>query len=112
MSNKPVYQLSVRQILLLAFASALIAIGATALIFTLGKYWQSSDRSGISFAESAPPAISDPSAVSDEENSIEIYKAVSPGVAYITSTSVQQDMWGDVEEGRGTGSGSVIDNQG
>ena len=112
MSNKPVYQLSVRQILLLAFASALIAIGATALIYTLGHYWQSSDPSGVSFAESAPAGISDPSAVSDEQNSIEVYKSVSPGVAFISTTSYQQDMLGFVEEGRGNGSGSVIDAEG
>ncbi|HEX2639504.1 MAG TPA: trypsin-like peptidase domain-containing protein [Pyrinomonadaceae bacterium] len=111
MSNKPVYQLSVRQILLLAFASALIAIGATALIFTLSHYWHS-DPSGVSFAETAPAGISDPSAVSDEQNSIEVYKSVSPGVAFISTTSYQQDMWGDVEEGRGNGSGSVIDAEG
>ena len=111
MSNKPVYQLSVRQILLLAFASALIAIGATALIFTLGR-WHSSDPSAVSLAEAAPAGISDPSAVSDEQNSIEVYKAVSPGVAFISTTSYQQDMWGDVEEGRGNGSGSVIDAEG
>jgi S1-C subfamily serine protease len=98
--------------LLLAFASALIAIGATALIFTLGHYWHSSDPSGVSFAESVPAGISDPSAVSDEQNSIEVYKAVSPGVAFINTTSYQQDMWGDVEEGRGNGSGSVIDAEG
>jgi hypothetical protein len=91
MSNKPVYQLSVRQILLLAFASALIAIGATALILTLGQYWHSSDPSGVSFAESAPAGISDPSAVSDEQNSIEVYKSVSPGVATTTSSKGQRN---------------------
>lgn len=113
MSNKSVYQLSARQLLLLALASALIAVGATALLYTVGNYWQNKDSSGRVFAESAPPAgISDPSAVTDEQNSIEVYKSISPGVAFINTTSYTQDFWGDVQEGQGTGSGSIIDNEG
>ncbi|MFL6466894.1 MAG: S1C family serine protease [Pyrinomonadaceae bacterium] len=113
MTNKPVYQLSARQLLLLAFAAALIAVGATALVFTIGNLWNS-DSSSTSFAEAAPvPAgISDPSQVTDEQNSIEVYKAVSPGVAFINTTSYSQDMWGDTQEGKGNGSGSVIDAEG
>jgi putative serine protease PepD len=113
MSNKVVYQLSARQLLLLAIASALIAIGATALAYNLGKFWPGGDPSNTAFAESSPPAgISDPSTVTDEQNSIEVYKAVSPGVAFISTTSYVQDLWGDTEEGKGNGSGSVIDNEG
>lgn len=114
MTSKPVYQLSARQLLLLAFAAALIAVGATALVFSLAKFWNS-ESSGTSYAESAaeaPAGISDPSQVSDEQNSIEVYKAVSPGVAFINTTSYAQDMWGDVQEGKGNGSGSVIDTNG
>ncbi len=111
MSNKSVYQLSARQILLLAFASAIIAVGATALLYGLNNLWQS-DPSSITLAEQAPVGISDPSTVTDEQNSIEVYKAVSPGVAFINTTSYTQDWWGDVQEGRGNGSGSVIDANG
>jgi putative serine protease PepD len=50
--------------------------------------------------------------VTDEQNSIEVYKSVSPGVAFINTTSYTQDFWGDVNEGKGNGSGSVIDNNG
>jgi S1-C subfamily serine protease len=111
MSNRSVYQLSARQIWLLALASALIAVGATALVYALSSYLRN-DPSGFSFAESSPKGISDPSAVSDEQNSIEVYKAISPGVAFISTTSYTQDFWGQVEEGKGNGSGSVIDNNG
>ena len=113
MKKNSVYQLSARQILLLAFASALIAVGATALLYNLGRFFQVKDAA-VAFAEQAPaPAnISDPSAVSDEQNSIEIYKAISPGVAFINTTSYQQNWWGDVQEGKGNGSGSVIDTNG
>jgi len=112
MNKKSVYQLSARQLLVLAFASALIAVGATALIYSLSRFWQERDNSTVSFAEQAPANISDPSAVSDEQNNIEIYKAVSPGVAFINTTSYSQDWWGNEQEGKGNGSGSVIDANG
>ena len=104
--------MSARQIVLLAFASALIAVGATALLYNLGKFWSKDGASPIAFAEDAPRGISDPSAVTDETNNIEVYKAISPGVAFINTTSYTQGFWGDVEEGKGNGSGSVIDANG
>lgn len=112
MANKAVYQMSAKQILTLAFAAALIAVGATALLFTLKDNWGSVGGSPVTFAEEAPAGISDPSQVSDEQNSIEVYRTVSPGVAFINTTSVRQDFWGGTQEGRGNGSGSLIDNQG
>jgi S1-C subfamily serine protease len=113
MTNKPVYQVSARQLILLAFATAIMAVGATALLYTIGSYWNSSG-SASPLAESAavPAGISDPSQVSDEQNSIEVYKAIAPGVAFINTTSYRQDGWGDVQEGKGNGSGSVIDTNG
>ena len=112
MNSKPVYQLTARQVILLGITTALIAIGATALAYTLANYWRQVDTSAVSFAESAPVGISDPSTVTDEQNSIEVYKTMSPGVAFISTTSFQQDWLGGVQEGKGNGSGSVIDNQG
>src|SRR2546423_630809 len=113
MSNRTVYQLSARQILLLAIASALIAVGVTALLYNVGKLWPGGDPSTRTFAEAQPPAgISDPTTVSDEQNNIEVYKVVAPGVAFISTTSYVQDFWGDTEEGKGNGSGSVIDADG
>ncbi|MBL8182855.1 MAG: trypsin-like peptidase domain-containing protein [Blastocatellia bacterium] len=113
MSKTSVYQLSGKQLILLAFASALIAVGATALIYNYGRTLLTKNGADTTFAEQAPPAtISDPNSVSDEQNNIEVYKAISPGVAFINTTTYQQDFWGDVSEGRGNGSGSVIDNNG
>jgi len=106
------YQLSARQILLLAFASALIAVGAVVLVYNVGRFWQEKGDSTVALAEATPSGISDPSTVSDEQNNIEIYKAVSPGVAFISTTSYSQDFFGGVEEGKGNGSGSVIDANG
>ena len=113
MINKPVYQLSARQLILLAFATALIAVGATALLFTISSYWHNTGgASPLTETAAVPAGISDPAQVSDEQNSIEVYKTMAPGVAFINTTSVRQDAWGDTQEGRGNGSGSVIDSQG
>ncbi len=111
MAKNNVYQMSARQVILLAFASALLAVGVTALVYNFGKFWTSSSNPEA-FAESAPAGISDPSAVSDEQNNIEVYRSLSPGVAFINTTSVTQDFWGDTQEGKGSGSGSVIDGNG
>ena len=112
MTRNSVYQLSGRQILLLAFSSALIAVGATALLYNYGKIWNSDNGPAIALAEDAPRNISEPSQVTDEQNSIEVYKAIAPGVAFINTTSYTQDWWGDVQEGKGNGSGSMIDTNG
>ncbi|MCW5962001.1 MAG: trypsin-like peptidase domain-containing protein [Pyrinomonadaceae bacterium] len=112
MANKTVFQINTRQILVIALISALAAALVTALLFNFGVLWRSNNGS-IALAEQAPPAdLSDPATVSDEQNNIEIYRALSPGVAFITSTTYRADFWGGVEEGQGSGSGSVIDNQG
>ena len=113
MSQKALYQLSARQILLLAFASALIAVGAVLFVNNLGTMFQSKNVN-VTLAEENPAAsISEPSTVSDEQNSIEVYKSLASGVAFITSTSYQGDMYGGSrEDARGSGSGSVIDANG
>lgn len=112
MNTKPVYQLTARQVILLGVTTALIAVGAVALVYAIATYWRQLDNSSVSFAEAVPAGISDPSAVTDEQNSIEVYKSISPGVAFISTTSYQQDWWGGTQEGKGNGSGSVIDTQG
>jgi S1-C subfamily serine protease len=112
MSRNSVYQLSARQIIALAFVSAVLAVAITSLVYSIGFIWNWGSGSPTALADPAPPAISDPSVVSDEQNSIEVYRAASPGVAFINTTSIRQDWWGDVQEGRGNGSGSVIDSEG
>ena len=106
------YQMSARQVVLLAFATALVAIVVTALLFSLNSFWQNRGGNSFAFAEEGPKGISDPSAVTDEQNSIEVYKGISPGVAFINTTSYTSDFWGGVQEGKGNGSGSVIDSNG
>jgi putative serine protease PepD len=56
------------------------------------------------------PVIADPSVASDEQNNIEIYRAASPGVVNITRLGYGSSLLGIYPEG--SGSGSVIDEQG
>lgn len=113
MAKNSIYQITGRQIILLAFSSALIAVGATALVYNYSSLWNPDTGAvNTTLEESSIPAgISDPQTVSDEQNSIEVYKTVSPGVAFINTLSTRQSWFGE-QEGRGSGSGSVIDNQG
>lgn len=114
MSKKALYQLSARQIVLLAFASALIAVGTVVCLTNFGGIFQI-NNANVTSAENAPTpqGISNPTTVSDEQNSIEVYKSLSPGVAFITTSAQVQTFWGEESETeRGNGSGSVIDASG
>jgi len=113
MSNKAVYQLSARQILFLALASAFIAVGTVIAFSNFGNVWQARNLANVALAEYASEAISEPSTVSDEQNSIEVYKTLAPGVAFIKTSARVANYYGEESEReRGNGSGSVIDNQG
>ena len=113
MSNKAVYQLSARQILFLALASAFIAVGTVIAFSNFGNVWQARNLANVALAEYAPEAIREPSTVSDEQNSIEVYKTLAPGVAFIKTSARVANYYGEESEREsGNGSGSVIDNQG
>lgn len=113
MSKRAIYQLSARQILCLALASAFIAVGTFACLSNFGNAWQFRNSASVALAESVPQGISEPSAVSDEQNSIEVYKTLSPGVAFITTSALVENYYGqETERESGNGSGSVIDAQG
>ncbi|HET9531944.1 MAG TPA: trypsin-like peptidase domain-containing protein [Blastocatellia bacterium] len=94
------YQVSIRQLIALSLFSALLAGAIAACIV---------DRGDVRIAE--PTVIADPSVADDETNNIEIYRAVSPGVVNITSKSFTE-TWFGVHPQEGTGSGSIIDEQG
>ena len=103
------YRLSARQILAVALLSALFAAGAIAVVDRLANRFQ---PSGSAFSESAPAGITDPATATDEQNNIEIYRTLSPGVVNVHSTSYARDFFGFVEPQEGSGSGSVIDQDG
>jgi len=103
------YKLSARQILVIALISGIFSAGIVALIDRLGNRFQ---PSGAAFSEAAPPGITDPAVATDEQNNIEVYRTLSPGVVFIHSTSYARDFLGFVEPQEGSGSGSIIDEQG
>ena len=57
MASKTVYQMSARQIILLAFAAALIAVGATALLYSLTNFLRDKDPSMFASAEETTAAM-------------------------------------------------------
>jgi len=103
------YRLSGRQILVIALGSALFAAVAVAGFQQLSSRFLPFGSASIS----PPSSITDPSLATDEQNNIEVYKATSPGVVYIQSTSTVRDFFGMFERPvEGAGSGSIIDEQG
>lgn len=104
------YKLSGRQILVIALASALFAAVGVAAFQQLAVHLQ---PLGSAFSTSSPSNITDPSMASDEQNNIEVYKAIAPGVVYIQSTTMVRDFFGlSAEPVEGAGSGSIIDQEG
>lgn len=103
------YKLSARQILVIALISGIFAATAVAVFDRISNRLQ---PSGAAFTENAPSGISDPATSTDETNNIEIYRAVAPGVVNISSTSYARDFFGFVEPREGSGSGSILDQEG
>src|SRR5919205_2167556 len=103
------YRLSARQILLIALISGLFAAGAVMFVDRIYNRFQ---PSGIAFSEAPPAGITDPATSTDEQNNIEVYRTLSPGVVFIHSTSYARDFFGFVEPQEGSGSGSILDQQG
>jgi len=104
------YRLTARQILVMVFASALLAAVTVLGVQQLSNRLQ---PFGSAAPEIATAPVADPSLATDEENNIEVYKTVSPGVVYIQSSTVVRDWTGFfAQEREGAGSGSIIDAQG
>jgi S1-C subfamily serine protease len=96
------YRISAKQLVLIALCSAVLA----GLIVACAQ--RAFDRE-VPAVE--PIAIADPTVASDEQNNVEIYHAVSPGVVNITNRGLQENYWG-VFPSEGAGSGSIIDEKG
>jgi S1-C subfamily serine protease len=103
------YRLSARQVLLIAIISGLFAAAGVALVDRLSNRMEPSQAA---LSETPPAGITDPSVATDEQNNIEVYKVLSPGVVFIHSTSYARDWLGFVEPQEGSGSGSILDQQG
>src|SRR5437667_12482908 len=103
------FRISARQILAVALLSALFAAGTIAVIDRLANRVQPSSSA---FSETTVKGVTDPATATDEQNNIEIYRTLSPGVVNVHSTSYARDFFGFVEPQEGSGSGSIIDQDG
>src|SRR5215510_9194072 len=103
------YRLSARQILLIALISGLFADGVVVFVDRVANRFQPSQAA---YSEAPPAGITDPSTSTDEQNNIEVYRTLSPDVVFIHSTSYARDFFGFVEPQEGSGSGSILDQQG
>lgn len=103
------YKISARQILMIALISGIFAAGAVVILDRINNRLQPSQAA---FSETPPAGISDPATSTDEQNNIEVYRTLSPGVVFIHSTSYARDFFGFVEPQEGSGSGSILDQQG
>jgi S1-C subfamily serine protease len=103
------YKISARQLLIVALISGIFAAGTVAVVDRFANRLQ---PAGIAFTEASPEGISNPATAPDEQNNIEVYRNLSPGVVNVHSTSYARDYFGYVEPREGSGSGSVIDQEG
>ncbi len=103
------YKITARQILVIALISGLFAAATVALVDRLSNRLE---PAGSAFTENSPAGITDPGMATDEQNNIEIYRTLSPGVVNIHSTSYARDFLGFVEPQEGSGSGSILDQAG
>lgn len=103
------YKLSARQILLIALISGIFAAGAVVILDRINNRYSPTHAT---FSETPPAGITDPSISTEERNNIEVYRTLSPGVVFIHSTSYARDFFGFVEPQEGSGSGSILDQQG
>jgi S1-C subfamily serine protease len=103
------YRLSARQILVIALISGIFAATGVAVFDRLSNRFQPSSSA---FTENSPAGITDPGTGTDENNNIEVYRVVAPGVVNISSTSYARDFFGFVEPREGSGSGSILDQDG
>lgn len=103
------YRISARQILVIALISGLFAAGTVAIVDRLGSRI---NPPGAAFTETPPAGITDPASAPDEQNNIEIYRTLSPGVVNVHSTTYARDFFGFVDAREGSGSGSILDQEG
>lgn len=119
MSKKVLYKLSASQIILLVVASTMIAISVFLGFSNFGYFVNNNSLSDsvkakdVKNDKNSESKVLDPSATTDEQNSIQVYEAAAPGVAFITARSRFENFFGEqFERDSGSGSGSVIDKKG
>jgi putative serine protease PepD len=113
---KPTYQITARQLVVLALVTAVFAAGAVLVYDRFGSAllgrWAGAKNEKAVEETSQIRALTDPSVASDERNNKEVYEAVNPGVVNVTSTVYVQDFYNAYPQKLGAGSGSILDKEG
>jgi S1-C subfamily serine protease len=110
------YQLTGKQLVMLALVTAVFAASVVVLYDKvgarlLGRLAGATEDDQRARTASQVTGVSDPSVATDEKNNLEVYRAISPGVVNITSKTYVRD-WFSVYPREGTGSGSILDPEG
>src|SRR5262245_29421925 len=113
---KTAYEVSAKQIVVLALVTAFFA--ATAVVLydrfgseLLGKMVGAKPGNSI-IATGTLEGLTDPSVATDEKNNQEVYRALNSGVVNITSTVILRDCIFEPYPKQGACSGSIIDKDG
>lgn len=115
------YRLSVKQLILLSVISAMLAGSLVAIYDRYGRVALPTANAVVENGSSATISTGIDNSKGkktdslswDEQNNIQVYETISPGVVNITSTTYVEDFWGfEADPQQGTGSGSIIDKQG
>ncbi|HEX8352762.1 MAG TPA: trypsin-like peptidase domain-containing protein [Pyrinomonadaceae bacterium] len=107
------YQVTARQILSIALLSAVLAAAGVACFDRWGTHLSrptAAFNPDDSAATAGVAGIADPSVATDEQNNIEVFRAIAPGVVSINTTRQPRSYFDSRRSGGGTG--SVIDDQG
>jgi S1-C subfamily serine protease len=106
------YNISARQILSIALLSAFIAAAGVACFDRWGGRLNQPTAAfnGDETTTANIAGVADPSVATDEQNNIEVFRAISPGVVSISTTRRPRSYFDSARSGGGTG--SVIDEQG
>ncbi|MFN0119294.1 MAG: S1C family serine protease [Blastocatellia bacterium] len=114
---KTTYQITARQLVTLALVTAVFAAGAVITWDRFGSPLLRHIAGAAGEAKKAEPTpatdanLTSPTVATDEQNNADIYKTASPSVVNITSTTYVQD-WFNVYPQQGSGSGSILDQDG
>lgn len=103
------YRVSGRQLILLSLLPAIIS--GVIVTFVHRGLEQREPSAASTEPTAAVDSIVDPTVANEEQNNIEVYRAVSPSVVYITNRSYEE-TWFGVYPREGSGSGSIIDQDG
>src|SRR5262245_55422693 len=113
---KTTYQITAKQMVVLALVTAFFAATAVVLYDRFGSEllgrMVGAKPGTTTIGTGTVEGLTDPSVATDEKNNQEVYKALSPGVVNITSTVILRDWFFEAYPKEGSGSGSIIDKGG